>query len=141
MGSPREDDPPQHTAGALALATKPETPTLLVIPCLLHDLTEIQRHILARIVVHTCGHDASIPFIAPNSHQYAVALGLAAPGVRLLEVTVSPVSYRQTFRLTHLGRSVVRRLFHLISAREDQHREVEFTKMAKMMRNDWSTYD
>jgi hypothetical protein len=113
----------------------------VALPSVLYDLSVVQRHILARVAVHAWTHDGSIPFVAPNAHQFAVALGLAAPGIRLLEVSVSPVSFQQSFRLTRLGAYVVRRLFCLVPAQDDQRREREFTKLRQMMHNDWGTHD
>jgi hypothetical protein len=103
----------------------------------LHNLSRIQRHVLGRVALHSWTHNGDIPFVAPNAHQFAVAMGLAAPGVRLLDVAVSPVSFQQTFRLSRLGAYVVPRLFHLVAADEDQCRELEFTKMRRLMQNAW----
>lgn len=111
------------------------------LPRLVQELTLIERHILGRVAVHTWTHDGSIPFVAPNAHQFAVALGLAAPGIHLLEVVVSPVSFRQSFCLTRLGAYVVRRLFRLVPAHADQRRELAFTKMRRLMQNAWETHE
>lgn len=70
-----------------------------------------------------------------------MALESAAPGVHLLEVFVSPATLRQSFRLTRLGAYVVRRLFCLVSEDDDRRRELEFTKMCRLMLNDWETHD
>jgi len=134
-------DPPHWTHGALALADDPEPPIIVSLPRVLHDLSEVQWHILARVAVHSGTHAGAIPFVAPNPHQFAVALGLAAPDVHLLEVAVSPVSFCQSFRLTHLGCYVVRRLFRLVPADDDRRQELEFTKMRQLMHNDWETRD
>lgn len=112
-----------------------------VLPRVLRNLTLVQRHILGRVAVHGWTHDGIIPFFAPNAHQFAVALELAAPGVHLLEVVVSPITLRQSFRLTRLGSYVVRHLFRLVPAREDQRRECEFTQMRQFMHNDWAAHD
>jgi hypothetical protein len=141
MGSAPVATPQKRTHGTLALAEEPEHPVLVALPSVLYDLSVVQRHILARVAVHAWTHDGGIPFVAPNAHQFAVALGLAAPGIRLLEVAVSPVSFQQSFRLTHLGAYVVRRLFRLVPAQDDQRREREFTKLRQMMHNDWATHD
>ena len=114
---------------------------MVCLPRLVHELTLIERHLLGRVAVHSWTHEGAIPFVAPNAHQFAVALGLTAPGVHLLEVVVSPVTFRQSFRLTHLGAYVVRRLFHLVPARDDQRRELAFTKMRQLMQNTWETHD
>jgi hypothetical protein len=111
------------------------------LPRLVQELTLIERHVLGRVAVHSWTHDGSIPFVAPTAHQFAIGLALAAPGVRLLEVVVSPISFQQSFRLTHLGAYVVRRLFRLVPAHEDQRRELAFTKMRQMMCNAWETHD
>jgi hypothetical protein len=58
-----------------------------------------------------------------------------------LAVVVSPISFQQSFRLTRLGRRVVRRLFRLVPAREDQRRELEFTKMRRLMQRAWEPRD
>jgi hypothetical protein len=107
------------------------------LPRLAQELTPIERYILRCVAVHTWAHECAIPFVAPNTHQYAVALGLAAPGIPLLMVVVSPGSLQQSFRLTRLGRYVVQRLFHLVPADDDQRRELEFTKMRRLMQNAW----
>lgn len=111
------------------------------LPRLVQELTLIERHILGCVAVHSWTHGNTIPFVAPNAHQFAVALGLAAPGVRLLEVAVSPVCFQQSFRLTRLGAYVVRRLFRLVPAHADQRRELAFTKMRRLMQNAWETHE
>jgi hypothetical protein len=111
------------------------------LPRFAKELTPIERHILGCVAVHTWTHDGRNPFVAPNPHQLSVALGLAAPDVRLLTVAVSPASFRQSFRLTRLGKYVVQRLFQLVPAEDDQRRELEFTKMRRLMENTWEAYD
>jgi hypothetical protein len=112
---------------------------LVAVLQVLHDLSRIQQHILGCVAVHSWTHDSAVPFVAPNPHQFTVAMGLAAPGVRLLDVVVSPVSFQQSFRLSRLGAHVVPRLFLLVSADDDQRRELEFTKMRRLMQNAWET--
>jgi hypothetical protein len=111
------------------------------LPGLGQELTLIERHILGRVAVHAWTHEGTIAFVAPNTYQGTVALGLAAPGIRLLEMAVSPISFQQSFRLTHLGCRVVLRLFRLVPTRDDQRRELEFTKMRRLMQQAWETHD
>jgi len=140
---PAPAEPRDSSAVALVFpeADEPGRLNVTVLPRVLHDLTLVQRHILGRVAVHSWTHDGAIPFIAPNAHQFAVALALAAPGVHLLEVVVSPISFRQSFRLTRLGGYVVRHLFRLVPAGDDRRRELEFTKMRQLMLNAWATHD
>ena len=49
------------------------------LPGLGQELTPTQRHSLGRVAVHAWTHQDAIPFVAPNAHQSAVALRLAAP--------------------------------------------------------------
>jgi hypothetical protein len=135
---------PREASTVLLLHSQTDEPrrfNVTVLPHVLHDLTLVQRHILGRVAVHSWTHNGAIPFVAPNAHQLAVALELAAPSVHLLEVIVLPVSLRQSFRLTHLGSYMVQHLFRLVPAREDQRRECEFTRMRQFMYNDWATHN
>src|SRR5689334_18080609 len=118
---------PRKIAAASLLLLETEEPRRLnaaVLPSVLHDLSEVQRHILGRVAVHGGTHEGAIPFVAPTAHQFALALELAAPGVHLLEVAVSPVTFRQSFRLTRLGGYVVRRLFRLVPPDDDRRHEL-----------------
>jgi hypothetical protein len=85
---------------------------IVVLPRLLCDLSEIEAYVLARVATHdwTCG--GTLPYIAPTAHQRRVALGLAAPGVRLL-VASSWGRRRCVFWLTDLGDVVARRVLRM----------------------------
>jgi hypothetical protein len=102
-------------------------------------LTPIQRYVLARVAVHTWTHGGRIPYRPPNAHQASVAFALAAPDVCLLTMLAASSSMFPVFRLSHLGEYAVRRLFRLVSTEEDQRRELEFTKMRRLMQNAWET--
>lgn len=125
----------------LARASMPhETPAnVLVLPRRDRELQLIEQYVLARVAVHTWTFNGQIPYRAPNRHQFAAALALAGPGVRLLTASHwGGGSYRRvTFRLSGLGERTVRRLFHLVPAEAVQEREVAFDKLRALMRNEW----
>lgn len=128
---------------ALAIVKGDDVPAaapanVLSLPRLDRELTPIEHYVLARVAVHTWNFNGQIPYRAPNRHQFAVALNLAAPDVRLL--AASPWergSYRRvTFRLSGFGERTVRWLFRLVPADDDQARAVAFDKMRALMRNE-----
>jgi hypothetical protein len=102
-----------------------------------HPLTPIQRYVLARVAVHTWTHGGRIPYRPPNAYQASVAFALAVSDVCLLTMSAIPSSTVPVFRLSHLGEHTVRRHFRLMSTEEDQRRELEFTKMRRLMQNAW----
>ena len=111
----------------------------LVWPRLLEQLTEVQRHVLARIAVHTWNHGGSIPFYAPNAHQRAVAFSLGAPELGLVAPLVSLVAStpRLCFRLTRVGDAAARRVFNVLPSAVVERREAVYQRLCALMRNDW----
>jgi hypothetical protein len=127
-------DLPRRTRVKIPSVAPSSLSTVVLLPIVLHELAAIQRHILARVAVHTWTHGGSIPFVPPNTHQATVAASLAAPEVRLLVLTAScPAS----FSLSRLGEYVARRMLCLVPWEVDQTREIEFDRMRALMRNDW----
>lgn len=127
-------DLPRRTRVSAASVASSSLAPVVLLPVVLHELAAIQRHILARVAVHTWTHDGSIPFVPPNAHQAAVAVSLAAPEVRLL---VATASRPRSFSLSRLGEYAARRTLRLVPSEVDQAREVEFDRMRYLMRNDW----
>lgn len=126
---------------SLAGADKPKN--LSILPQLRQELTAIEVHVLKCVAAHTCNHSCAIPYIAPNSHQFSVALALAAPDLRLLLASTDTYTSfsKVSFRLSGFGWRIVQRLFHVIPQEEVVAREIEFDKMRTMMRNDWEAWD
>jgi hypothetical protein len=118
------------------------TANIVVLPQLRCDLSEIQVHVLARVATHCWTYGEAIPYIAPNAHQRRVALGLAAPGVRLLEAS-SLGGRRCEFWLTRLGGLVVRRVLRMTpeSIERQKEREREFDRMRALAWNAWEPFD
>ena len=116
---------------------------IVTLPQLRRELAAIELHVLKCVAVHTHNHGGAIPYIAPNSHQFSVALALAAPDLRLLLASTN--TYRAfskaSFWLSGFGWRVVQRLFHVIPQEEVVAREIEFDKMRTLMRNDWEAWD
>jgi hypothetical protein len=107
-----------------------------LLPRILHEFTDVQRHVLARIAVHTWRFDGEIPYTPPTSWQCEIAFVLAEADMRLLAL----VSKRPAFRLTRLGIHVVSRLFHIVPARWSIEREIELEFLRALMRNKWETH-
>jgi hypothetical protein len=109
-----DQEPLQRTNGALALTVTSESAdtTVVSLPRLLRDLTEIERYVLARAAVHRWTQDSSIPYVPSNAHQQAVAQMLAAAEVKLLDAVVT-LECRQAYRLSRRGEAVARRVFRL----------------------------
>src|SRR5258707_5972852 len=128
-----------HEGQPLTLRAIPGQHTSVVaLPRLLYELTDIQRHILARAAVHGWTHGGSIPFVPPNAHQALVAVRLAAPEMRLL---IAASARHPSYRLSRLGQSAVRRVLHLVPAQRDQASEIEFDRLRTFMENAWETND
>jgi hypothetical protein len=134
-----DQEPPQQTRGALALARTMELvqqSTLVLLPRLLHNLTEIERHVLARVTVHTWTNHGCIPYIPPNEHQAVIARQLAATNVRLLDATVT-LEGRQAYRMTRLGILVARQVLHFVPLAQSIKQEREFTRWWGLMCRTW----
>jgi hypothetical protein len=112
---------------------------IVTLPQLRQELTEIERHVLGRVAIHTCNHDGAIPYVAPNAYQFSIALALAAPGVRaLLASTREYVSFRRvSFRLSRVGWRLVQQLFRLAPLEEVMEREIKFDRLRTLMRDVW----
>jgi hypothetical protein len=104
------------------------------LPRMLHEFSEIQRHVLARAAMHSLRFDGKIPYIPPTPLHRDIAFSLA--DVRLLTLT----SKRPAFSLSRLGLLVVHRLFRIVPARWVIEREIEFEFMRALMRNHWETH-
>jgi hypothetical protein len=139
-----ERQPSQSTLGALALqdvpGTTPSTPKVVRLSRLLRELSDIERHVLARVAVHGWTHQGRIPYIAPTAHQRAIAEILASPEVKLLDAVVT-LDCRQAYRLSRRGEAVARRVFRVVLMDTVIARECEFTRMRRLVRNDWETHD
>jgi hypothetical protein len=137
-------DPPQPTNLAALLATLTESQQtahrgdVAVLPHLLHDLTEIQRYVLARATVHCWTQRGRIPFFPSTGHQRQVAWTLAAE-VRLLAPYWVPCGrvFRLDFRLTRLGELAAPRVLHLVPADRDRARERAFDDLRAVMSSGW----
>lgn len=116
---------------------------IVPLPQLRQELTAVERYVLGRVAIHTCNHDGAIPYIAPNRHQFSVALTLAAPDVRLLLASTHEyASFEEVaFRLSRLGRRMVQRVFRLVPLEDVLDREIEFDRMRALMRNEWEVMD
>ncbi len=109
---------------------------MAMLPRLLSQLTEIQRHVLARLAVHSWTHGGSVPFYGPTPHQRAVAFTLTDPAMGLVVPVVSQ-QYRLHFRLTQLGEVAARHIFHVLPSSVVERQETTFNRMCVFMRNDW----
>jgi hypothetical protein len=138
----RDQESLQRTDGALALAGRATVAedNVVSLARLVFNLTEVERHVLARVAIHTLSWQSHIPYIAPTAHQRKAAEALASPEVKVLEAIVT-VDCRQGYRLSRRGHVVVRRIFRIVPLPQMAAREREFTRMVKLMRNDWEVYD
>lgn len=114
--------------------------SIVRLPRIMQELSDIERHILARATSHCWNLDGSIPYIPPTLHQRAVALALSAPSMRLLALDTSRPGIF-AFHLTRLGKAVACRVLHLVPAAEDHIREREYDRMRALMRSDFGTLD
>lgn len=100
----------------------------------LHQLTAIQRYVLARAATHTWTHEGAIPFIPATRHQINVAMSLVAPEFGLL-VTTGPRLI--AFCLSARGEHAARQILRVVPAYHDQRQEIEFDMMRFLMCNRW----
>src|SRR5215467_8920674 len=122
MVVPRRAEPSRPTDLAALLADltdparSPAGRSLALLPRVLHELTEVQRHVLARAATHCWTHGGHIPYFPPTDQQRAVAWTLAASEVRLLAPSwvVRGHSFRLAFRLTRVGEVAARRVLHVV---------------------------
>ena len=131
-------EPSQHTNAAPGPVDSLPRMSLLRLPYSIRELSDIQRHVLARVAVHCWTHGGSIPFVPPNVHQANIAARLASFEMCLLIATWSrPPSYR----LSRLGQFAVRQVLHLVPAQRDRAREIEFDRLRTFMEHAWETGD
>jgi hypothetical protein len=105
-----------------------------MLPRMLHEFSEVQRHVLARVATHTMQYEGKIPFIPPTSVQKDIALSLV--DVRLLKLT----SHQPAFQLSRLGLLVAHRLFRIVPVRWLVEQERGFEFMRALMTNHWETH-
>jgi hypothetical protein len=131
-------EPPQRVAIAGEVTPLYESvprATILSLPCILRELTVVQRHVLTCVAVHHWNFGGSIPYRPPTTHQAGVARLLAGPEPSLLSLVGGR---RPSFRLSRLGEVVGRRV---VPGEEDRARERTFDQMRALMRNTWEVTD
>src|SRR5690349_535388 len=75
MALPVAVEPPHSTGVAiltpdhLASSTSTYPTNIVILPCLLRQLTAIQLHMLGRVATHCWTHGGRIPYVPPNAHQ------------------------------------------------------------------------
>ncbi len=128
------EEPPKWRNVALLVDELVPAQDAVTLPALVRELTDIQRHVLARVAVHSWTHQGALLYHPPTPQQRQAAFSLAAPQLGLVVALVSRAN-RFFFRLTRRGDAVARQVVNALPSAVAERDEITFNQLCVLMRN------